>query len=82
MRHSALLAKPGLLRTLTALYVVTVVVLRALGYDSAAESLGFLLAWLPADSPMAPAEATAVLLSAVALVRAFVRWIVDPEPAR
>lgn len=72
--------KPGLTRTIAALYIVAVVVLKALGLDSIAETVGVAVQWLgllPAAMPVDPATAVAGILAAVALARQFVRWVIE-----
>lgn len=72
--------KPGLLRTVTVVYILAVVVLKALGLESVAGSVGTVFSWLgllSPDSPVPPEQAVAVLLAAVAAGRALVRWILD-----
>jgi hypothetical protein len=78
--------KPGVMRTILAVYVLAVVVLTVLGHKEVAESFGGLIAWmLPADSPIDPAAAIAGLLAVVSGVRAFVRYLIEgfgPAPVK
>jgi hypothetical protein len=72
------LAAPGRIRMLTVLYILAVVGLKAAGLDSLVSYLGFAAPLLPTDSPVSPVDATAALLGAVAVVKAFAQWFKAP----
>lgn len=69
------LAAPGRIRMLTVLYILAVVALKAAGLDSLVSYLGFAAPLLPTDSPVSPVDATAALLGAVAVIKAFAKWL-------
>ena len=72
---------PGRIRLLTVLYVLIVVGLKAFGLDSVVQYLSFAAPFLSPDSPVSAADASAAVLGAVAVVKAFVVWLRSPEPA-
>lgn len=78
--------KPGLLRTVVAVYVFAVVALKALHLDSIADALGSVAAWIgitPASTgfPVDQAALSAAVLALVALVRVIVRWYLNKPSA-
>ncbi len=77
----AFLAAPGRVRMLTVLYILAVVALKALGLEQFVGYLTFVGPMLPTDSPVSPVDATAALLGAVAVVKAFVQWAKAPAKA-
>ena len=73
--------KPGLMRSILAAYIVAVIVLKALGQDQIADTLGNALAWVgltpgAIGAPVDPAAIGAAALALVALARPFVRWVI------
>ena len=74
----AFVLAPGRIRMLTVLYVLVVVVLRALGLDSVVGYITFAAPFLAPDSPVSPVDASAALLGAVAVVKALVMWLKSP----
>lgn len=74
----AFLAAPGRVRMLTVLFLLAVVTLKSLGMAEVADAISVVGYVLPKDAPVSTDEATAAVLSLLALVK----WAVQTFKAK